>query len=229
MKIKKIAKEVYYRFFKLGAKNGYKFYSTSDEDRKFEHLVEAVNYIRVTQQNLVIFEFGCHSARTFSMMASAVKFFKMKSDHLYAFDSFEGLPAEDKMGVFRPGTFSTSLEKFRKIVKQQSGVVLSEKQTVKGFYSDTLTHELALIMPVPSLIHIDVDLYGSTKDVLSFLMFFDWKRIVLMFDDWYCFPPDEKNGERLAFEEFLQEHTNIRSETWKNYSTFGKSIFLWKE
>ena len=50
--------------------------------------------------------------------------------------------------------------------------------------------------------------------------------LVMIFDDWYCFAPDDKNGERLAFEEFIKKNTNIKVECWKNYSTFGKSLFF---
>ena len=174
--IRKIIKEFLYRTLFRNRFLAYKYYTNSDEGEKFQHLIEAVNYIRVTQQDLVVFEFGCHSGRTFSAIGSAARFFKMPTEHLYAFDSFEGLPYEPNSGVFKSGEFSTSEKVFRKIVKKRTGIQLSDKQIIRGFYSDSLQKALSLNLPSPSLVHIDVDLYSSTVEVLKFLETFSWKR-----------------------------------------------------
>lgn len=226
---RKLLKNLIYRTILRKRQLGFSYYTHSDESDKFQHLVEAVNYIRVTQQEFVMFEFGCHSGRTFSAMGSAAKFLHLPTDKMYAFDSFEGLPLEENSGIFSPGSFSTSKKRFKSIVKNKTGIKLSSHQIVEGFYNETLSDRDTLDLPTPSLVHIDVDLYGSTVDILKFLEGLDWKRLLIIFDDWYCFTPESKNGERLAFEEFLSENPNIRNECWKNYSTFGKSFFLWRE
>lgn len=226
---KGIIKEIIYRTVFRTRNLAYQCYKHSDELDKFRHLVEAVNYVRVAQQRLVVFEFGCHSARTFSTFISAAKFFKLPTDNIYAFDSFEGLPEEENSGVFKQGEFSTSEAKFRKLVHKKTGLILNDSQVIKGFYSESLISSDALSLPIPSIVHVDVDLYGSTVEILKFLEKISWKRLLIIFDDWYCFAPDSKNGERLAFEEFLAENPRIRCEHWKNYSTFGRSLFLWRE
>ena len=226
---RKLLKNIIYQTIYRKRQLAYKHYTKSDELDKFQHLVEAVNYIRVTQQDFVMFEFGCHSGRTFSALGSAAKFLKLPTDKMYAFDSFEGLPVEENSGIFTPGEFSTSRNSFKKIVRSNTGIRLASHQIIEGFYSESLSNRGSLDLPTPTLVHIDVDLYGSTVDILNFLEGFNWKRLLIIFDDWYCFTPDSKNGERLAFEEFLSNNLNIRSECWKNYSTFGKSFFLWRE
>ena len=56
----------------------------------------------------------------------------------------------------------------------------------KGFYSETLTRPLPI---KAALVHIDCDLYQSTKEVLSWLGKHDicTDGCVLLFDDWNCF------------------------------------------
>ena len=81
-------------------------------------------------------------------------------------------------------------------------------------------------LPKAGVIHIDVDLYSSTVEVLEFIEPLMVYGTVLIFDDWYCFPPGENKGEKRAFEEFCIDNPNFKTEVWKNYSTFGRSFFV---
>ena len=49
---------------------------------------------------------------------------------------------------------------------------------------------------------------------------------VILFDDWYCFPPGKNMGEKKALDEFLNVNKDIKVELWKSYSTFGKSFIV---
>ena len=92
----------------------------------------------------------------------------------------------------------------------------------------SLTKKLQDKMPKAGIVHIDVDLYSSTVDVLNFVTPLIVSGSVLIFDDWYAFPGGSKKGERKALEEFLQKTPKFSIETWKSYSTFGKSFFITK-
>ena len=81
-------------------------------------------------------------------------------------------------------------------------------------------------MPRVGIVHIDVDLYSSSVEVLEFIKPLIVTGSILMFDDWYCFPAGKAKGERLALEEFLLNNEAFTIEEWKNYSTFGKSFFI---
>jgi hypothetical protein len=145
----------------------------------------------------------------------------------FAFDSFEGLPETDKEdGYFEEGTFNTSEEDFKRIVKKNTGYKLSEENIIKGFYNNTLTDNLRETLPKVGIVHIDVDLYSSTIEVLNFIKPLLVKGSLLIFDDWYCFPGGSEAGERKAFMEFSNDNSGFEFEEWKNYSTFGKSIFV---
>jgi O-methyltransferase len=207
-------------------------YTFTDERLKFVHILEALNYVRVAGAHGVIppvyLEFGCHSGRTFSSAVRAAKFLNMTDAQFFAFDSFEGLPATDPAedGVFRTGTFATSREDFVRIVSEKTGVALQEEHVIRGFYNDSLTPELQKRMPAAGVVHIDVDLYSSTVEVLRFIKPLMVVGTVLIFDDWYAFPPGADKGEARALREFREANPGFAIEEWKAYSTFGKSFFV---
>jgi len=208
-------------------------YRFSDEKLKFVHLMEVMNYLRVAGVGgkvlpQTFFEFGCHSGRTFSSVVNASKYFKMENVKFFAFDSFMGLPGTNDLddGYFQAGTFNTSRNDFINIVKGNTGVELSDSSIVEGYYSNSLTKQLQARMPAVGFVHIDVDLYSSTVEVLSFLKPLLVEGSVVAFDDWYCFPGGKMQGERKAFSEFLTENPEFLVEPWKSYSTFGQSFFI---
>tara|TARA_B100000965_G_C19574232_1_gene750566 strand:- start:1325 stop:2098 length:774 start_codon:yes stop_codon:yes gene_type:complete len=212
------------------ARNQYKY---SDEHKKFVHILEAVNYLKVAgnQGQLLpqtYFEFGCHSGRTFIAAVNASNFLKAKNIDFYAFDSFKGLPSTNSKidGIFKSGTFNTSLNKFNRIVKSKTRTKLKKENIIEGFYENSLTKELQIKMPKIGIAHIDVDLYSSTVKVLEFITPLLVPGSVILFDDWYCFPASSDMGERKAFNEFLEKNINFKVEEWKAYSTFGKSFLI---
>ena len=225
---KKFLLDVYYNVLNRKKLKSYNEYKYSDEKKKFTHILEAINYSRVTKLDPIFFEFGCYSARTFSAAIRSYLFFDIKDFKVFAFDSFEGLPftsiSDD--GIFKEGTFSMSKNKFIKEIKKNTKFKIEDKYIIEGFYDKTLNKSLSDKLPKPSVIHIDVDLYSSTKIILEFLKPLLIKGTLILFDDWYCFNPGDDLGERKAFKEFQNKNPNIKFENWKNYSTFGKSFFV---
>lgn len=226
----KIKLFIYYNFINKKLNLPKDWYVETDEKFKFIHILEAVNYLKVAELPNVFFEFGCHSGRTYSATLLASKFLNFELEN-YAFDSFEGLPktTKEEDGYFSTGTFNTSKEDFVKIVKDRTGISLNDNQLIEGYYEKSLTNQLSETLPKSvGFIHIDVDLYSSTVTVLDFIKKFLVSGTVILFDDWYCFPPGKEMGERRAFNEFLKKYPEIQVEEWKNYSTFGKSFLVRK-
>lgn len=226
--IKQSLKSLFYFTFDRNLYKAHKSYLFTDEQLKFTHIFEAINYIRIAELPNSYFEFGCHSARTFSAAARAARYFKMRDMEFYAFDSFEGLPEVKKKddGFFKTSSFNTNMPDFLRLLKKNSGLELPNSSCIKGYYKDSLTPMLLSKLPKVGVVHIDVDLYSSTVEVLKFIKPLLVCGTVLIFDDWYCFPPGENKGEKRAFEEFCADHPNFKTEVWKNYSTFGKSFFV---
>lgn len=206
----------------------HKDYRYTDEHLKFVHILEAINYAHIAELPPVYYEFGCHSARTFSAAVRAARYLNMKEAQFFAFDSFQGLPDTnyEEDGYFKTGTFATGVNQFHRLVRRLSGLSLDQMNIIKGFYDKSLTSELQEMMPKAGVIHIDVDLYSSTVEVLRFIKPLMVVGTVIVFDDWYCFPPGTDKGEARALKEFSLENPSFAVEEWKTYSTFGKSFFV---
>lgn len=227
-KKKTIINRLSYLFFRPLQFSTWISYNFSDEKLKFMHLMEAVNYTRVALLPQVYMEFGCHSARTFSAAVNAAKYLNMDEMNFFAFDSFMGLPKtnEEVDGVFESGEFKTSMNEFINELRKQTGTELSYSNIIPGYFSDSLTLELQARMPKVGVVHIDVDLYSSTLEVLNFIKPLLVVGSVLIFDDYYCFPPDGSKGEMKALLEFCEDNPEIKVKEWKSYSTFGQSFFI---
>ena len=231
--IKVFLKDIYFIFFKRKLKQVHELYKFSDEDLKFAHILEAVNYLRVAGNfgdtiPKTVFEFGCHSGRTFVTAINSANYLNFSGVEFFAFDSFQGLPETNSKsdGVFKKGTFKTLLSNFQNIIKKKTYMKLPKENIFQGFYKDTLTKKLQERLPKIGMVHIDVDLYSSTCEVLNFIKPLLVEGTLILFDDWYCFPVGKEMGESKAFKEFLAANKNIKTEEWKNYSTFGKSFFV---
>jgi len=221
-------KGAYLRVFDRHSYRAHRDYRYTDEHFKFVHILEAMNYARIAALPAIYFEFGCHSGRTFSAAVRAARYLKMKDAQFFAFDSFQGLPeinhAED--GYFKSGTFATGVDEFVRLVRRLSCLNLDRKNIIEGFYEKSLSPGLQANMPKAGVIHIDVDLYSSTVEVLKFIKPLMVVGTVLLFDDYYCFPPGTNKGEARALKEFCLHNPSFAVEEWKTYSTFGKSFFV---
>jgi hypothetical protein len=133
-------------------------------------------------------EFGVYSGRTINYIAGQIQ------NKIYGFDSFEGLPDRWRDG-FPKGTFKTG--KLPKVIKNVS--------LVKGWFNETLpkflnTHEGQIIF-----MHIDCDLYSSTKTVFNLCKERIKKGTVIVFDEYFNYF-GWQDGEYKAFNEFINEN-----------------------
>ena len=49
---------------------------------------------------------------------------------------------------------------------------------------------------------------------------------ILMMDDWNCFRADNNQGERRALREFLENNSNIETESYFPYSHAGQAFIV---
>lgn len=121
------------------------------------------------------YEFGCHRGRTFRMSLTEARRHALDDMRFWAFDSFEGLPdpsTETSVSKWTQGALTTSEQTFRALVRDH-GIYLDKVQTVKGFYSDSLTTHLQRQMIDEgrkiALVTVDCDLYESAVPVFNFI------------------------------------------------------------
>lgn len=154
------------------------------------------------------YEFGLYKGYSFYR---AVKSSPLSTDIKYfAFDSFEGLPKSKEGGKFTKGQYAGSLEYVKDNLRRR-GALRDNTFFYKGFYEETLTHDLQdqLKNYLAKVILIDCDLYSSTVPVLTFIKPMLQKGTLILFDDWNCFGADDNKGERRAAREFLRDNGEI--------------------
>jgi hypothetical protein len=165
---------------------------------KWDLHIKALKSIRI--DNGAFLEFGVYKGETINFIANNV------NNTIYGFDSFEGLPEYWRDG-FPQGSFSIN-----KLPKVYNNVVL-----VKGWFDETIPkflveHSFEAI----SYLHIDCDLYSSTKTIFKLLESKIVSGTIIVFDEYFNFPGWE-NDEYFAFQEFISE-TNLKYE----YITYNK-------
>ena len=155
-------------------------------------------------------EFGCWGGMTFALAYHESRRHQHQAK-LWAFDSFQGLPASrderDQHPIWKEGIMGTSLDAFHGICASK-GIPKEAYKVVQGFYE----HSLTMLSPDDepwniALAYVDCDLYSSTKTVLQFLEPRLKHGMIVAFDDYFCWSPSQIAGERRAMLELLARHT----------------------
>jgi len=113
--------------------------------------------------------------------------------------------------MWEKGKCATTEEELIAIMKS-AGMPQTRLITVKGFYHESLTCDLAkkLLPQKAVVVYVDCDLYTSTVPVLKFVKDFLQTGTIIVFDDWFCFYGDPERGQRRAWAEFCVEHPRLR-------------------
>ncbi|MDA1370305.1 MAG: hypothetical protein O2971_06040 [Proteobacteria bacterium] len=149
--------------------------------------------------------FGVGWNRTFQEL-NRVRNRYTHSNALFAFDWWEGLPEDWRPG-YPQGTFRIPRERVINWYRHDDSVIFHE-----GLFADTITAAVVDQIGAPALIHIDCDLYASTKMVLERCP--PVPGTLLLFDEFYS-PAGEwdwTEHEARAFYEFCQ-HRQVKFRT----------------
>ena len=152
----------------------------------FEHL-------KLKQKpNTLWLEFGVASGNTINYIS------RFTTDTVYGFDSFEGLPEKWRDG-FDKGAFN---------MNGNLPTVNPNVQLIKCWFDETLrpfiqSHNNKKV----SFLHLDADLYSSTKFILDELKDYIDTDCIVVFDELLNYPDfDGPTGELKAFYEFITEN-----------------------
>jgi hypothetical protein len=148
-----------------------------------------------------------------------------ESFRVYAFDSFEGLPATehpaDRHSGWAPGAFANSMEVIQ--AKMDTHPFASRVPTtyVKGYFEASLTDSLMdeLQQFPPAIITIDVDFFTSTRTVLAWLDRFIASGALIYFDDLWAYHGHPDFGQIRAIREFASEGNGYLTP----FDTFGEA------
>lgn len=154
--------------------------------------------------------------------------------HLWAFDSFKGLPKpqvpEDSHPKWIEGSLRTTLEQFKQMCRE-NGIPEQDYDIVPGFFEDTIgAKKTGLQLPTNiSLAYFDCDLYSSTKVALDFLASRLKHGMIVAFDDYYCWSKNEVSGTRRASAEFFSRNEEFGLLPYHQYGWGGMSFNIEKK
>ena len=137
----------------------------------------------------LIVEFGVANGLSINMISSYAP-----DSVVYGFDTFQGLPDDWSLAQRKSFTLNGIMPKVNKNV-----------ELIKGLFQDSLpiflaSHQFKWV----SFIHIDCDIYQSTKDIFDNLGPFITKGTLILFDEFWNYP-DWMNHEFLAFSEWVEK------------------------
>lgn len=158
-----------------------------------KHVMEDVRLQPKNHDELWL-EFGVFSGNTINYISTF-------AHRVYGFDSFEGLPEKWRDG-YGQGAFNRA---------GVLPVVNANVELVKGWFSDTLPRFLAEQKETSKVtfMHMDADLYSSTKFVFDTVKDRLADSCIIVFDELLNYPGYEQ-GEYRALQEFLRENPEFR-------------------
>jgi len=140
---------------------------------------------QVQHKDGLYLEFGVFSGRTINHAAGQI------AGRIYGFDSFEGLPERWRDGL-GAGHF-----KVNTLPAVKSNVTL-----IKGWFDQTLPEFLKEHPGDAAFIHVDCDLYSSTKIIFDCLASRIKPGTIMVFDEYFNYPGWQED-EHKALQEFV--------------------------
>jgi O-methyltransferase len=148
-----------------------------------------------------------------------------------AFDSFEGLPEpkgdDAYTGVFVKGELRSSELHFRQNVRE-AGVPDRQLAVVTGFFDRTLNDQTIerTQLRTAAIVHVDCDLYESTRLVLAFVTPLLVDGSIIIFDDWFQFRGRPDMGEQRAFHEWSEANPDILLTEYSKWGPWANSFVV---
>ncbi len=212
-------------------------------DIRFDAFKIAIRFINYELIPGEICEFGCYTGRSLAALTYChQKYFESENEHnqkgianrkIFGFDSFEGLTESENHPRWNKGLFNKN-HSFHPTIKYGDSVTpdkvvnffkqykLMQPILIKSYFENLVLDDIKEI----ALIHIDCDLYSSTKIVLDKIKDKLVDGSLILFDDWYNFKGKDCKGERRAFKEFCLENRDLKCEEFLRYGTFCKAFII---
>lgn len=159
----------------------------------FHHKSQLQEYVSglIKDMNGLFLEFGVFKGESINFFSS-----KYPEKTFYGFDSFEGLPESWGGSEFSKGHFSLG----GRLPKVNQNVKL-----IKGWFDEMLPSFLEKEHGNIALLHIDADLYSSTKTILDLLRCRLIPGTVILFDEYQGYP-GWRNSEFKAWQEYCKNN-----------------------
>lgn len=165
---------------------------------RFEQLAFAAS--EASADGLVV-EFGVEKGASLRLLAEQL------NKTVHGFDAFEGLPANWTGTYELKGKFS---------MQGKPPKLPGNAQLHIGWFNETLPTFLEAHPEPMSFIHVDCDIYESTKTIFELIGDRIVPGTIIVFDEYFNYP-NWQNHEYKAFQEFIK--ANRRSYTYIGFSS----------
>jgi hypothetical protein len=201
----------------------------------FFDAIEFVNFERVEGD---IVECGVFGGVSLAILAKGATFDpKGMSRRIVGIDSFEGLPSGEGHARWQAGDCAT-MHSPHPIVAMGERVTpettrdlfarcgLDAPTIHVGRFDAVLPRVIPSAHPAIALLHVDCDLYESTRDVLTGVAPALQDGTIVLFDDWFHYRGNPRCGEARAFREFLDSHPGWEAVEWRTYGPYSKAFIM---
>jgi O-methyltransferase len=171
-------------------------------DKRHPYFKKVFDYVREHDVPGDYLEFGVFRGQSFIMAYQLGHDLDMR---FFAFDSFQGLPRDEES--WKRGQFRADTDYFLRSVRK-AGADLDRVVLVPGYYEELSLSDVPGLQRA-AVIHIDCDLYSSTREALRLVEGIIGKGTMVIFDDWFLFdhrPNPAEHGEQRAFLEWKEAH-----------------------
>lgn len=163
-----------------------KLYNVPSFESQFSLLDRAIS---IAKKPGLFCEFGVYTGNTINHIAKQVNI-------VHGFDSFEGLPEFWRDG-FDKGAFALTS-------KTQLPSVSENVKLHVGWFDETLPNFIKEHPEDVSFLHIDCDLYSSTRTIFQLLKNRIGSGTIIVFDEYFNYPFWQQH-EFKAFQEFVSD------------------------
>jgi len=202
----------------------------------FFSAIEFIDYERIPGD---IVEFGVFAGMSLAVLAKGHSFDpKGMTRRIVGFDSFDGLPrSTEDHARWDEGACRTNhawhplLAEGARVTPQATRDLfdacdLAAPHLHAGRFDETAPPLFPAMYNAVALVHVDCDLYESTKTALDSIAPALQDGTVVLFDDWFHYRGNPSKGEARAFREFLDGHPEWTAVHYRSYATFCNAFIL---
>ncbi|MFT5203849.1 MAG: O-methyltransferase [Candidatus Aldehydirespiratoraceae bacterium] len=177
-------------------------------------------------------EFGSWGGNTMNQAYKAMLLTGRGERHMWAYDSFQGLPEASDPRDYHPGWKPGSgvggggVENFYAACDRH-GIPRDAYTATEGYFEESIGNALPADEPNDiAICLIDCNLYTSAVTVMEFLEPRLKHGMILAFDDYYCWSPDNVSGEQSVLAEFARDHPEWSFDRYHSIARAGQSFVV---
>lgn len=208
-------------------------------DARADTFFRAIEYVNFERVEGDIVECGVFGGLSLAVLAKGATFDpKGMQRRIVGVDTFTGLPASEEPHARWEEGDCASMHAWHPILEPGAPVTADTTRALfaacgldapvlyEGRFDAVLPGVVPASHPAIALLHVDCDLYESTRDVLEGVAPALQDGAVILFDDWFHYRGHPGKGEARAFGEFLEARPEWQAVPWRSYATFCHAFIL---